>query len=100
MKREIEEIKALGSSIIPAIDYKDLMDVGKRATFRDSLHKRGVAIIRNVVTEETALEWKEMLKSYIEANPATRGRSLSSVLCPWKASCCCNVISSVTPAFS
>ncbi|KAL8832771.1 MAG: hypothetical protein Q9191_000041 [Dirinaria sp. TL-2023a] len=73
LKRETEEVKALGSAIIPEIDYWDLDDVEKRTRFRDSLHRRGVAIVRGVVAESEALGWKELLQRYIETNPTTRG---------------------------
>ena len=79
LKRETEEVKAHGSAIIPEIEYRDLVDVEKRTKFRDSLRKRGVAIVRSVVTESEALKWKELLERYIKSNPTTRGRLLSSL---------------------
>ncbi|KAL8720792.1 MAG: hypothetical protein Q9225_002387 [Loekoesia sp. 1 TL-2023] len=73
LQREGQEIKALGSSGIPELNFYDLNDVGKRTKFRDALHKRGVAVIRGVVSEKEALDWKELVQRYIRSNPSTRG---------------------------
>ena len=74
MKRETEEIEALGSEVIPEIEYRDIGDLEKRTRFRDELRKRGIAVIRGVVSEKEALGWKELLKRYIKTNPDVRGR--------------------------
>ena len=66
-------VRELGSKIVPELDYKDLNDVEKRTTFRDKLHKRGVALIRGVVPEQEALDWKELVKQYVRDNPSVRG---------------------------
>lgn len=74
LRHETETIRAIGSGMVPEISFGDVDDVGKRATFKDQLHKRGVAIIRGVVAEKEALDWKEMVKSYVQNNPSTKGR--------------------------
>lgn len=74
LRKETETIRAIGSGVVPEISLADFDDVGKRAKFKDQLHKRGVAIIRGVVEEKEALDWKEMLKSYVRNNPSTKGR--------------------------
>ena len=71
---EINVIKALGSKVIPELEFKDLHNVEKRTTFRDGLRKRGVGLIRGVVSEREALGWKELVKRYIQTNPSTIGR--------------------------
>lgn len=76
LKRETEEIEALGSAVIPEIEYRDIGDIEKRTTFRDGLRKRGVAVIRGVVSEKEALDWKELLKRYIKTNSDVRGRHM------------------------
>ncbi|KAL8939437.1 MAG: hypothetical protein Q9216_003356 [Gyalolechia sp. 2 TL-2023] len=73
LHREGEEIKTLGSAVVPEINFYHLSDVGKRTGFRDALHKRGVAVIRGVVPEKEALDWKELLQRYIRSNPSTKG---------------------------
>ena len=74
LREEIDVIKTLGSQVIPELEFRDMHDVEKRTTFRDGLRKRGVAIIRGVVSEREALGWKELLKRYIQDNPSTKGR--------------------------
>ncbi len=77
LRKEIAVIKALGSKVIPELEFRDMHDMGKRTEFRDSLRKRGVGLIRGVVSEREALGWKELVKRYIQTNPSTKGRQLS-----------------------
>ena len=74
---DTQVIKALGPTIVPELDFKDLGNVEKRTQFRDEFHKRGVAVIRGVVSEKEALGWKELLRRYIQNNPSTKGGSLN-----------------------
>ena len=74
LREETEVIKALGSSVVPELNFKDLDNLEKRTTFRNELHNRGVAVIRGVVAEREALDWKELTKRYIQNNPATKGK--------------------------
>ncbi len=73
LREETEIIRALGPSVVPEINFRDINDVEKRTTFRDDLRKRGVAVVRGVVTEKEALDWKELAKRYIKTNPSTKG---------------------------
>ena len=77
LRKEIDVIKASGSKVIPELDFRDMHDMGKRTKFRDSLRKRGIGLIRGVVSEREALGWKELLKRYIQTNPSTKGRQPS-----------------------
>lgn len=74
LREEIDVIKALGSRVIPDIEFRDMHNIGKRTAFRDGLRKRGVGVIRGVVSEREALGWKELVKRYIQTNPSTKGR--------------------------
>ena len=74
LRSEIDSIKALGSKVIPELEFRDMHNMEKRTTFRDGLHKRGVGLIRGVVSEREALGWKELVKRYIQTNPSTKGR--------------------------
>ena len=76
LEREKKIIRARGSTLIPEIEYRDIDDVQKRTKFRDSLKHRGVGVIRGVVSEKEALDWKELLSRYIKTNPGVRGRLL------------------------
>jgi len=73
LQEETEIIRALGPSVVPDIDFKDVNNVEKRTAFRDALRKRGVAVVRGVVTEKEALDWKELVKRYVKTNPSTKG---------------------------
>ena len=77
LRTEIDVIKALGSKVIPELEFRDMHDLGKRTKFRDGLRKRGVGLVRGVVSEREALGWKELLKRYIQINPSTKGRQTS-----------------------
>ncbi len=79
LREEIAVIKALGSKVIPELEFRDMHDMGKRTKFRDGLRKRGVGLIRGVVSEREALGWKELVKRYIQTNPSTKGRHLWSL---------------------
>ena len=79
LEKESEEIEALGSAVIPEIEYRDIGNLGKRTRFRDGLRKRGVAVVRGVVSEKEALGWKELLKRYIKTNPGIKGRHMTVV---------------------
>lgn len=73
LQKETEIIRAASSAIVPELAFSDLNNSEKRANFKDQFHKRGVAVIKGVVMEKEALEWKELLKKYIQSNPSIRG---------------------------
>ena len=73
LKEETEIIRALGPNVVPEIEFKDINNVEKRTIFRDGLRRRGVAVVRGVVTEKDALDWKELAQRYIKTNPSTKG---------------------------
>ncbi|KAI4166084.1 MAG: hypothetical protein LQ342_000515 [Letrouitia transgressa] len=73
LQGETETIKASGSEIIPEIAFHDLNNVLARTKFGDKLRKRGVALIRGVVSEREALDWKELILRYIRSNSSTKG---------------------------
>ena len=77
LRHEIDIVKALGSKVIPELEFKDMHSMEKRTTFRDGLRKRGVGLIRGVVSEREALGWKELVKRYIQTNPSTKGKWIS-----------------------
>ena len=79
LEKEKQAIKAEGSKVVPEIRFNELNDMGQRTAFRDRLRKRGVAVVRGVVSEQEALGWKELLERYIASNPQVRGRSMPYV---------------------
>jgi hypothetical protein len=74
LRDEIPLIIERGSQVIPEIDFKDIDNAPE--LFSSELRKRGVAVIRNVVPEQEALQWKEDLREYIRQNPQTKGTSM------------------------
>jgi len=77
LREETEVIKAFGPTIVPELNFWDMHSIEKRTVFRDQLRKRGVAVIRDVVTEREALGWKQLVQNYIQTNPSTKGRNLT-----------------------
>lgn len=75
LREEIPLIVELGSKVIPVIDFQDIDNAPE--TFSSELRKRGVAVVRGVVPEQEALQWKEDLREYIRQNPQTKGRERS-----------------------
>lgn len=73
LKIEVQTIAKLGSGIIPELDYRYIDQPSE--LFNHEYRKRGVAVIRGVIPRDEALELKEDLKRYINANPTTKGRS-------------------------
>ncbi|KAH0380444.1 DUF1479-domain-containing protein, partial [Aureobasidium melanogenum] len=73
LKDEVQEIKRLGSSIVPQIDFKDIDTPSEH--FSSEYRKRGVAVIKGAIPEAEALQMKEDLREYIKANPQTKSFS-------------------------
>ncbi|KAK4555944.1 hypothetical protein LTR86_007164 [Recurvomyces mirabilis] len=70
LREEIPLIAELGPKIVPSIDFKDLANASPE--FRTEHKKRGVAVIRNVIPQQEALDLKQELRDYIAANPQTK----------------------------
>lgn len=71
LREEVPLIVQLGSKAIPEIDFKDIDNAPEK--FNSGLRKRGVAVVRGVVPQQEALQWKEDLREYIRLNPQTKG---------------------------
>ncbi|KFY33829.1 hypothetical protein V494_07279 [Pseudogymnoascus sp. VKM F-4513 (FW-928)] len=72
LRQEIEEIKSTGPAIVPELDFKDIGHPNTQQDFAKRLKKTGVAVIRDVVSEEEALGWKSEIREYIKQNPQTK----------------------------
>ncbi|EUC40996.1 hypothetical protein COCMIDRAFT_107347 [Bipolaris oryzae ATCC 44560] len=70
LRDEIPRIAEQGSKVIPEIDFKDIDNAPE--VFSSQLRERGVAVVRGVVSEQQALQWKEDLREYIRQNPQTK----------------------------
>lgn len=70
LREETALIADLGSKAIPQIDFTELDSASRE--FRAEHRKRGVAVIRNVIPQQEALDLKQELREYIAANPQTK----------------------------
>ena len=71
LRDETQTVKFQGSSCIPEIDFADIKNAP--AEFSNALRKRGVAVVRQVIPENEAREYKEETERYVAANPSTKG---------------------------
>lgn len=74
LQEETEIIKANKTTIIPEIQFSDIGQPS--AEFNEAFRKRGVAVVRQVVPENEAREFKAEAEKYIAANPTTKGECL------------------------
>jgi hypothetical protein len=72
LNNEIREIRQLGSSVVPQIDFGDIDTPSEQ--FNREYRKRGVAVIKGVVPEDEALQMKADVREYIRANPQTKSQ--------------------------
>ncbi|KAI7081640.1 DUF1479-domain-containing protein, partial [Hortaea werneckii] len=70
LREEIPLIAELGPKVVPEIDFKDIDNASPE--FRAEHKKRGVAVVRNVIPQQEALDLKQELRDYIAANPQTK----------------------------
>ncbi|KAI9725625.1 MAG: hypothetical protein M1828_002910 [Chrysothrix sp. TS-e1954] len=70
LREEVPLVASLGPEVIPQIDYVDIDRPSEH--FTKEHKKRGVAVIRNVLSQREALELKSELRSYIRDNPHTK----------------------------
>lgn len=78
LSRRVAETKRLGGACIPELEYPAFSAAHKVARLEDwtdaetysAIKERGVAVIRNVVPAEQALQWKEDIKAYARLNNA------------------------------
>ncbi|KAK4170289.1 hypothetical protein QBC43DRAFT_340039 [Cladorrhinum sp. PSN259] len=65
---EVNLISSLGSQIVPTIDFANINKPGVAECFREGLRQRGVAIIRNVIPRNTAVDLFEDVQDYLDEN--------------------------------
>lgn len=60
---------------MPEVDFASILANGGYLPkeSQDALVNCGTIIIRQIVPEKQALEWKQSVKDYIEVNPTTKG---------------------------
>ncbi|KAI0123541.1 hypothetical protein BJ170DRAFT_703745 [Xylariales sp. AK1849] len=70
LKTENEIVFRQGSDIIPTLSFANLKS--DLAVHRAEIKKRGVAVIRGVIPENEAREYKSEIEEYVRLNPSTR----------------------------
>lgn len=73
LKVENDMIADLGPKVIPEVSFDDLD--GEINRTRDEIRKRGAAVIRGVIPEDEARNYKFELEEYIHKNPQTKGNN-------------------------
>jgi hypothetical protein len=61
----------MGDQNIPTIDFSEIKTLGPER--RSAIKRSGCVVIRNVVDDESALEWKRLLEEYVKLNPQVQG---------------------------
>ncbi|KAI1843447.1 hypothetical protein JX266_010444 [Neoarthrinium moseri] len=70
LKIENDIVAREGFNVVPSIEFKTLdTDL---AVLRNEIKKRGVAVIRGVIPEDDARQYKAELEDYINVNPSTK----------------------------
>lgn len=70
-----EKIGDLNSSVIPEVEFADIVQNDGRLPkdIEHELRKCGTIIVRGLVDEKQALDWKQQIRDYVQANPQTKG---------------------------
>jgi hypothetical protein len=56
----------------------EFSEIGKLSAEQiDNIKRRGSVHIKNVVDDEDALRWKELLREYVRANPSVEGEPIT-----------------------
>ncbi|KAJ5873019.1 uncharacterized protein N7529_005372 [Penicillium soppii] len=68
LDQEVQKIKALGSDIIPSIEYSDVVSGKVSEAALKEIRHRGSVVVRNVINQDQALEYKQRIRDYVAAN--------------------------------
>ncbi|KAK7739681.1 hypothetical protein SLS53_005648 [Cytospora paraplurivora] len=71
LKVENDIVAELGPKVIPEVQFNDLDK--NISEIKDTIQKRGAAVIRGVIPEDEARGYKTELEEYIRKNPQTKG---------------------------
>jgi hypothetical protein len=74
LPEEIDAVSSLGSDAVPIISFKDTSKPEQADCFLRDLRRRGVGIIRNVVSKDTALAWSRETDEYLKQSSQPRSR--------------------------
>jgi len=71
LKKENEIMAQKGVDVIPQIEFSDLQTTPEQ--FKKEVRKRGVGVVKGVVPEDVARQYKTDAEKYIATNPGTKG---------------------------
>lgn len=68
-------VKELSSNSVPEVNFEAIVQNNGYlpAEARELLRERGTIIVRGLVSEQQALDWKQSVRDYVSANPSTKG---------------------------
>jgi hypothetical protein len=71
----IPQIHSIGTDLVPEVHFAEIVANGGALpdSVKARLKKCGTLIVRNVIPQEQALEWKQKVVDYIKDNPSTTG---------------------------
>lgn len=74
-EQTIPGVEELGPQSVPEVDFATIVE--NKGDLPDEkrilLERCGTIVIRGLFSEEQALSWKQSVRDYVKANPATRG---------------------------
>ncbi|TPX08385.1 uncharacterized protein E0L32_010115 [Thyridium curvatum] len=73
LRQEIDEIASRGSECIPTMGFRDRNDLAIVKSFSQDLRRRGIAVIRGVLSPEDARSLDQETHEYLAANPQSTG---------------------------
>lgn len=69
LKAEIDIVANNGPDIFPSIEFDHLKKGSETAEFSAQLKERGVGVIRGVIPQDVAAQWKAETNQYLEEDP-------------------------------
>ncbi|KAJ1307001.1 hypothetical protein OPQ81_007981 [Rhizoctonia solani] len=71
LRQGVAELQAKGNEAIPEISYAQIERGDK--SWHDEVRKRGSVVVRDVVNDAEAIEWKQQVLEYVRENPQVKG---------------------------
>lgn len=74
-QKTLPSIKELSHSIIPEVELTAIVENGGQLPEKSKalLKERGTIVVRGVVSEKQALDWKQAVRDYVAKNRSTKG---------------------------
>ncbi|KAL1846025.1 hypothetical protein VTK73DRAFT_376 [Phialemonium thermophilum] len=71
LREENDVVAREGPAVIPEVQFSNLD--ADLARLKDTIHKRGAAVVKGVIPEAEARAYKAEIEEYVRQNPSTRG---------------------------